>query len=194
MQAAIAAHHPVRLPPAPTIADGIAVRQAGARTLELVEKYVDEMVTVDDEEIAAAILRLLERQKVLAEGAGAAGVAAILHRKSSLEGKKTAAVIGGGNIDVSLLSRIIERGLVKDGRLVRVRIPLPDHPGALQQLTTVIASARANIVQVVHDRAYFGAHLGEGIVDITMETRGPEHVEELTAKLAAAGYRLEQVR
>ena len=194
MQAALAAHHPVMLPPAPTIADGIAVRQAGSRPLELVEKYVDEIVTVDDEEIAAAILRLIERQKVLAEGAGAAGVAALLQRKTSLQQKRTAVVIGGGNIDVSLLSRIIERGLVKDGRLVRVRIPLPDHPGALQQLTAVIASAHANIVQVVHDRAYFGAHLGEGIVDITMETRGPEHVEELTAKLAQAGYRLERVR
>jgi threonine dehydratase len=194
MQAALDAHHPVLLPAAPTIADGIAVRQAGERTLELIEKYVDEMVTVDDEEIAAAILRLLERQKVLAEGAGAAGVAAVLQRKTSLQGKRVAVVIGGGNIDVTLLSRIIERGLVKDGRLVRVRIPVPDHPGALQHLTTVIAAAHANIVQVIHDRAYFGAHLGEGVVDITMETRGPEHVEELTAKLRQAGYRLEQVR
>ncbi|HEY1760762.1 MAG TPA: threonine ammonia-lyase [Bryobacteraceae bacterium] len=194
MQAALNAHRPVLLPPAPTIADGIAVRQTGERTLALNEKYVDEMVTVDDEEIAAAILRLLERQKVLAEGAGAAGVAAVLQRKTSLQGKKIAVVIGGGNIDVTLLSRIIERGLVKDGRLVRVRIPVPDHPGALQHLTAVIATEHANIVQVVHDRAYFGAHLGEGVVDITMETRGPEHVEELTRKLRAAGYPLEQVR
>ena len=194
MQAARAAHRPVMLPPAATIADGIAVRQAGSRPLGLVEKYVDDLVTVDDEEIAAAILRLLERQKILAEGAGAAGVAALLQRKTGLQGKRTAAVIGGGNIDVTLLSRIIERGLVKDGRLVRVRVPLPDHPGALQELTAVIAAAHANIVQVVHDRAYFGAHLGQGIVDITMETRGPEHLEELTASLAKAGYQLEQVR
>ncbi len=194
MQAAVAAHQPVMLPPGATIADGIAVRQAGVRTLALVQKYVDELVTVDDEEIAAAILRLLERQKTLAEGAGAAGLAALLHRKTSLRDKRTAVVIGGGNIDVTLLSRIIERGLVKDGRLVRVRVPLPDHPGALQQLTAVIAAAHGNIVQVVHDRAYFGAHLGEGIVDITMEARGPEHVEELIANLRQAGYRLEQVR
>ncbi len=154
---------------------------------------MDEMVTVDDEEIAAAILRLLERQKVLAEGAGAAGVAAVLQRKTSLQGKRVAVVIGGGNIDVTLLSRIIERGLVKDGRLVRMRIPVPDHPGALQHLTAVIAAERANIVQVTHDRAYFGAHLGR-VVDITMETRGPEHVAELTAQLRRAGYRLEEVR
>lgn len=194
MQAAMTAHHPVLVPAAATIADGIAVRRAGDRTLALVEKYVDEMVTVDDEEIAAAILRLLERQKVLAEGAGAAGVAAVLQRKTSLKGKRIAVVIGGGNIDVTLLSRIIERGLVKDGRLVRVRIPLPDHPGALQHLTEAIAVEHANIVQVIHDRAYFGAHLGEGVVDITMETRGPEHVEELIGKLRQAGYALEQVK
>ena len=194
MQAALAAHHPVMLPAAPTIADGIAVRQAGVRPLALAEKYVDEMVTVDDEEIAAAILRLLERQKVLAEGAGAAGVAAMLQHKTALRNKRTAVVVGGGNIDVTLLSRIIERGMVKDGRLVRVRVPLPDHPGALQHLTSVIAAAHANIVQVIHDRAYFGAHLGEGVVDITMETRGPEHLEELTAALTTAGYRLERVR
>jgi len=194
MQAALAAHHPVMLPSAPTIADGIAVRQVGVRPLALAEKYADEMITVDDEEIAAAILRLLERQKVLAEGAGAAGLAAMLQRKTALRDKRTAVVIGGGNIDVTLLSRIIERGMVKDGRMVRVRVPLPDHPGALQHLTAVIAAAHANIVQVIHDRAYFGAHLGEGVVDITMETRGPEHLEELTTALTTAGYRLERVR
>lgn len=194
MQAALAAHHPVLLPHAPTIADGIAVRQAGERPLALIEKYVDEIVTVDDEEIASAILRLLEIQKVLAEGAGAVGIAAMLKKKTGLEGKKAAVVIGGGNIDVTLLSRIIERGLVRDGRLVRVRIPLPDHPGALQQLTTLLAAEHANIVQVIHDRAYFGAHLGEGVVDITVETRGPEHVEELLQKFTGSGYRYERVR
>ncbi len=193
MQAALSAHHPVMLPPVPTIADGIALRQAGVRTFELVEKYVDELVTVDDEEIAMAILRLLETQKLLAEGAGAAGVAALLNRKVSLPEKNIAVVIGGGNIDVTLLSRIIERGLVKDGRLVRIRVPLPDHPGALHQLTTIFAAERANIVQIVHDRAYFGAHLGEGVVDITVETRGPGHVDELLRKLIDAGYRFERV-
>jgi threonine dehydratase len=193
MQAALAARHPVLLPGAPTIADGIAVRQAGVRTLELAEKYVDEIVTVDDEEIARAILRLLETQKLLAEGAGAAGVAALLHRKVSLQEKNVAVIIGGGNIDVTLLSRIIERGLVKDGRLVRIRVPLPDHPGALNHLTAIFAAERANIVQIVHDRAYFGAHLGEGVVDITVETRGAEHVDELLRQLASAGYRFDRV-
>lgn len=195
MEAALAQHHPVTLAPAATIADGIAVRQAGARTFELVQCYVDGIVTVDDEEIAIAILRLLETQKLLAEGAGAAGVAALLQRKvPELAGKNVAVVIGGGNIDVTLLSRIIERGLVKDGRLVRLRVPLPDHPGALNRFTSILAAGHANIVQVIHDRAYFGVHLGEGIVDITLETRGPEHVEELLGKLAASGYRYERVR
>ena len=146
-----------------------------------------------NEEIASAILRLLETQKLLAEGAGAAGVAALLHKKISLQGKTVAAVIGGGNIDVTLLSRIIERGLVKDGRLVRIRVPLPDHPGALNHLTTIFAAEHANIVQIIHDRAYFGAHLGEGIVDITVETRGAGHVEDLLRKLTAAGYRFDRV-
>ena len=110
------------LPSASTIADGIAVRRAGEITFPLVAKYVDEIVTVEDEEIASAILTLLEREKTLAEGAGAAATAALLQRKTSLDGKHTAVLVGGGNIDVSLLSRIIERGLVKDGRLVRIRV------------------------------------------------------------------------
>ncbi len=193
MQAAVTAHHPVMLPPAPTIADGIAVRQAGVRNLDLVEKYVDELVTVDDEEIAAAILRLLERQKTLAEGAGAAGVAALLQRKTSMQGKRTAAVIGGGNIDVTLLSRIIERGLVKDGRLVRLRVHLPDYPGALHQLTGILAGHRANIVETAYDRAYHGVNLGDTAIDITMETRGSEHIAELIRALVAAGYTHERI-
>jgi threonine dehydratase len=193
MKAALDAGRPVLLDPAPTIADGIAVRQTGSLTLELAKKYVDDLVLVDDEEIAGAILRLLETQKVLAEGAGAAAVAALVNHKTHLGGKQLAVIVGGGNIDVTLLARIIERGLVKEGRLVRMRIPLLDHPGALQRLTTSLAAERANIVQVVHDRAYFGAHLGEGMVDITLETRGPGHVGELLSRLSDAGYRYERV-
>ena len=141
-----------------------------------------------------AVLWLLEKEKTLAEGAGAVGMAAMLNHKTRLRGKKVAVVLSGGNMDVTTLSRIIERGLVKDGRLVRLRITLSDHPGGLQALTTVIAEQRANIVQVTHDRAYFGVHLGETSVDITLETRGPEHVAELLAKLAAAGYHFDRVR
>ena len=188
MKAALAKGEPVTVAPGTTIADGIAVRRAGLRTLPLVQKYVDEIVTVEEEEIANAILVLLEREKTLAEGAGASAMAALLQRKTSLQHKRTVVVICGGNIDVTLLSRIIERGLVKDGRLVRLRISIPDHPGALQGLTGIIATHRANIVQMTHDRAYFGVHLGDTMVDITLETRGKAHVTELIAGIRAAGY------
>ncbi len=193
MQVALAEHHPVSLPAATTIGDGIAVRRAGDLTLPLVEKYVDEIVTVDDEEIANAILLLLEKEKTVAEGAGAAGLAAVLHDKVSLRGKKVAVVISGGNIDVMFLSRIIERGLVKDGRLVRLRLRVPDHAGSLAGITSVIAHGRGNVIDVQHERAYFGANLGETTIDITLETRGPEHIDELTSALTAAGYHFERV-
>ena len=185
---------PVTLPAAKTIADGIAVRRAGEKTLPLVAKYVDEIVTVEEEEIASAILLLLEREKTLAEGAGAAALAAMLHHKTQLRDRKVAVLVCGGNIDVTLLSRIIERGLVKDGRLVRLRIQLPDHPGALMKLCTVIAAQNANIVETDHNRAYFGADLGETVIDITMETRGTEHVHSLIEALTAAGYEHERVK
>src|SRR6201981_2588795 len=151
MKGAIAEGHPVTLSPAATIADGIAVRRAGEKTLPLIQKYVDDIVTVDEEEIANAILLLLEREKTLAEGAGAAAIAALLNHKLPLNGKKASVLVCSGNIDVSLLSRIMERGLVKDGRLVRLRVHLPDYPGALHRLTGILAQHRANIVGTSYD-------------------------------------------
>ena len=150
-------------------------------------------MTVDDEEIANAILLLLEHEKTLAEGAGAAAIAALLNRKLHLTGKRVAVVIGGGNIDVTLLSRIIERGLVKDGRLVRLRIHLPDFPGALHNLTGILAQHRANIVETSYDRAYHGVNLGDTAIEITMETRGPAHIAELLSALSAGGYAHERI-
>jgi threonine dehydratase len=193
MKAALEHGSPVSLPAKSTIADGIAVRCAGSVTFPLVRRYVDDIVTVDEEEIANAILLLLEKEKTLTEGAGAVASAAVLQHKIHLTGKKVGVFIGGGNIDVSLLSRIIERGLVKDGRLVRLRIHLPDHPGALQKLAGVIASEKANIVETNYDRAYYGVLLGDTVIDITMETRGPENIAELMAALDAAGYPHERV-
>jgi threonine dehydratase len=187
------AGHPVTIPAEATIADGIAVRRAGERTLPLVAKYVDELVTVDEEEIASAILVLLEREKTLAEGAGAAALAALLQKKTSLKGQRTAVLVCGGNIDVTLLSKIIERGLVKDGRRTRVRIHLTDRPGSLHHLTKIIADLRANIVQTAHDRAYYGVSLGDTVIDFTLETRGAEHIEEIRAALTEAGYRHERI-
>ena len=193
MKVALTEGKPVTLGPAATIADGIAVRRAGDRTLPLVQKYVDAIVTVDEEEIANAVLLLLEREKTLAEGAGAAGLAALINHKVQLDGKNVAVVICGGNIDVTLLSRIIERGLVKDGRLVRLRVHLPDYPGALHKVTGILAQHRANIVETSYDRAYYGVNLGDTAIDITMETRGPEHIAELLSALEAAGYAHERV-
>jgi threonine dehydratase len=193
MKAAVAAGKPVTLDSAKTIADGIAVRRAGERTLPLVQKYVDDIATVEEEEIANAILLLLEREKTLAEGAGAAAIAAVLNRKLPLLDKRAAVLVCGGNIDVTLLSRIIERGLVKDGRLVRLRVHLPDYPGALHRLTGILADHRANIVETAYDRAYHGVNLGDTAIDITMETRGPEHISELLAALVSHGYTHERI-
>jgi threonine dehydratase len=193
MLKAVEAGRPVSVPARSTVADGIAVRSAGEKTLPLVQKYVDDLVLVDDEEIAAAVLFLLERKKMLAEGAGAAGVAAVLHNKVSLAGKTVAILISGGNIDVTLLARIIERGLVKDGRLVRLRIPLPDYPGALHRLTKVIAVNRVNIVETSYHRAFHGASLGHTLIDLTMETRDSDHAHQLVTALAQAGYCHERI-
>ena len=195
MMEAMAVGGPVTVDPATTIADGIAVRRAGAVTFPMVAKYVDEIVTVDEDEIASAILMLLEREKTLAEGAGATALAAVLQRKSALLRPQahTAVLVCGGNIDVTLLNRIIERGLVQDGRLIRLRIHLLDRPGALADLTQLIASHRANIMDTLYNRAYYGVSLGDTVIDITMETRGREQVAELLQALTAGGYRHSRV-
>ena len=193
MVRAAEAGSPVTVPAEATIADGIAVRRAGERTLPLVQRYVDDLVTVDEEEIAKAILVLLEREKTLAEGAGAVALASLLQRKTSLNGQRTAVLVCGGNIDVSLLARIIERGLVKDGRRTRLRIHLTDRPGALHQLTRIIADARANIVQTSHDRAHYGVNLGDTVIDVTLETRGFDHIAEIARMLTEGGYRHERI-
>jgi threonine dehydratase len=193
MAAAMEAGRPVTIDAATTIADGIAVRRAGDLTVPMVERYVDEIVLVDEDEIASAILMLLEREKTLAEGAGAAALAALLQHRTSLQGAHTAVLVCGGNIDVTLLSRIIERGMVQDGRLIRLRIVLLDKPGALHELTRLIASHRANIVDTLHNRAYYGVNLGDTVIDITMETRGPQQVAELLEALTAEGYKHSRV-
>jgi len=190
---AVKHHSPCEIPLNPTIADGIAVRRAGHITLPLIEKYVDEVVSVSEEEIASGILTLLEKEKTLAEGAGAAALAALLHHKTSLRQERTVAVVSGGNIDVTLLSRIIQRGLVKDGRQVRLQIHLADRPGSLHQLTRLIAAHHANIVELQFDRAYYGVNLGDTLIDVSLEARGPEQIQELLAALATAGYRHERV-
>ncbi len=188
------AGHPVTITTEATIADGIAVRRAGDLTLPLVSRYVDEIVTVDDEEVASAILLLLEHEKTLAEGAGAAALAAVVQSKTNLRHRRTVVLVSGGNIDVSLLAKIIERGLVKDGRLLRVRIYLQDRPGALLSLTQILAVQRANIVETVHNRAYYGVSLGETVIDVTLETRGATHITAISHALRESGFRFERIQ
>lgn len=189
MKRALEQGQPVSLPAARTLAEGIAVRTAGAKCLPLVRSFVDDIVTVEDDEIARAILLLLERDKTVAEGAGAAAVAAILGKKVlGIEGQKVCAVLCGGNIDVNVLSRIIERGLVESGRLTRLEVLVPDRPGALAETLTEVARQRANVVEVHHERAFGRGSLGQVGVQLVIETRGHEHAGELIAGLGRLGH------
>lgn len=176
-----------------TIADGINVQTPGDKTFPIIRKYVDRLVTCNDAETANAILHLLEIEKTVAEGAGAIALAAIENRDLGLAGKNVAVVITGGNIDVNILARIIERGLVRDGRLVRIRVCLKDQPGALVDLATVLATTRANISQIRHQRAFTQVSLGEAEVEIELETHGTDHIQSVLATLRERGYRPEVV-
>jgi threonine dehydratase len=193
MLQALEAGRPVTLDPANTIADGIAVKRAGDLTFEHAKRYVDEIVTVSEEEIASAILYLLEKEKTVVEGAGSVGVAALMQRKiRGLEGRRVVCVISGGNIDVNLVARVIERGLVKDGRLVRISVALQDKPGQLAKVSAIVANARANVIEVHHTRA-FAYKFGDTTLQLTLETRGPEHVEEILRALRERGYHVQQM-
>jgi threonine dehydratase len=193
MQAAVEAGELVTLEAASTIADGIAVKRAGEITFEHVQSLVDEIVTVTEEEIASAILYLLEKEKTVAEGAGAVAVAALMHHKlPKLAGKRVCSVISGGNIDVNVVARVIERGLVKDGRLVRINIRLLDKPGQLTLVSGIISGLRANVIEVHHSRA-FSEKFGDTTLLLTLETRGPEHVEEILEGLRGHGYQVDRV-
>ena len=195
MRASLDAGRRVTLPPAATIADGIAVGQVGEQTLAIAAGRVDEVVTVSEEELANAVLLLLEIEKTVVEGAGAAPLAALVNRSLGLDGARVVLVLSGGNIDVTMLARIIERGLVKDGRLVRLGVLLLDRPGELARLTTLIAEERANVVHIEHDRAFARwAGIGETEVELTLETSGRDQIDRLLARLRAKGYRVEERR
>lgn len=178
------------LPSVSTIADGIAVKKPGSVTFDMVSKYVDDIATVTEDEIAAAILALIEKQKMIAEGAGAVSVAAAMFGKFPIQGKKVVCVVSGGNIDVTSLSRVIERGLMKSGRRSDLLIELVDKPGQLKDVSRIIADCGGNVIGVHHERTSSTASINGCYLRVTMETRNYEHVQEITQALAAEGFRI----
>lgn len=191
MQRALEQGAPCVLQTGRSLADGINTRRVCERTLALAKRHLDGVISVDESEISEAVLRLLEDEKIVAEGAGAVALAGLLSGRLPLAGKHVAVVVSGGNIDVNLLSRIIERGLVKSGRSMRVRVVMPDLPGTLARLLATIASEGANVIAVQHDRVAARTEVGGVAVDIVLETRGFEHVASVEAALRTAGWELE---
>lgn len=173
-----------------TIADGIAVKEPGEHTFEYCKKYVDEIVTVNDDEISTAILALIEQHKLIAEGAGAVAVAAAMFNKVPIKGKKAICLVSGGNIDVTILSRVIGRGLQKSGRSYTMTIELVDKPGQLQHVSEIIARTGANVVSVHHERVSHTADINGCYLRLEMETRNQEHIDQIQYTLTAAEYKI----
>lgn len=171
-----------------SLADGIVLKQLGALTYPVIEALVDDLVTVEEEEIAHAIVALMEKAKLVVEGAGAVGLAALLYKQPGIASGKTVVVLSGGNIDVQTISRVVERGMLVEGRFLMIRVDLDDSPGSLARLATLVAELGANIFHVSHDRRNFGVPLGRAEVHLELETRGPEHIEEILAGVRDAGY------
>jgi threonine dehydratase len=172
----------------PTLADGIAVGKIGEITFPILQQKVDQMVTVEEDEIASALLLLIERKRVVAEGAGASPLAALLSKGIRIKPKKMVLVVSGGNIDVHLLDRIIEKGLTRTGRMARFRVLLRDVPGSLTKLTGLVAHHQANILHIVHERAALDIPIGYSKVILILETRGPEHIREIERGFREDGY------
>ena len=189
MQAALEKGKPIQVPPATTIADGIAVRAVGATPFELVKRYVDEIVTVSEGEIANAVLVLLEIEKTVAEGAAAAPLAALINKKVVLGNKNVGLIVSGGNIDMNLISRIIEKGLIEDGRLSRISVVISDRPGSLARLSQRVAELGANILQISQARGFGEIAIGETEVELILETTGAEHIGRIHSALQAENFK-----
>ncbi|MDR2506216.1 MAG: threonine ammonia-lyase [Oscillospiraceae bacterium] len=185
--AATNAGKPVRLNEARTIADGIAVKRVGDLPFSIAGRLIDGIVTVDDDEIAQTILLLLERSKIITEGAGAVAAAALLYNKIPVSGK-VAAVLSGGNIDVTMLSRIIDKGMMKAGRLVTLHTVIEDKPGRLHRLLKVVSDTEANVVSIAHDRTNLEAGLNKAMLKLTLETQDHAHVERILDIMKKSGY------
>ena len=188
MKASLLEGHPVKLEKASSLADGIAIKRVGQINFDIVRKYVDEVVTVEENEIANAVLLLLEMEKIVAEGAGAVPLAALLNRKVRLEGRKVLLIISGGNIDVNILGKIITRGLAMEGRIAQLTVRLKDLPGSLTAALEIMKGLRANILEIAHHRFDSLAPFGQVDVSITLETKGHAHIHEIQGALKGAGY------
>lgn len=192
MAASLRAGHILTLPEVHTVADGIQVKTPGEKTFAICREAVDEVVTVGEAEIASAILTVLERQKLMVEGAGAVGVAAAMYGELDLRGKTVCALLSGGNLDVTMLERIITRGLAREGRTVGFSTVLPDRPRALAGLLGIVSELGANVLEVSHERSSLKADLGSTVVHLLVETRNRAHVDELFDALHREGYQLIQ--
>jgi threonine dehydratase len=177
-----------------SLADGIAVKTAGDLTFPVVRDLVDDVVLVHEEEIALAIVSLLERNKLMVEGAGAVGLAALLNGRVKRLSGKTVALLSGGNIDVKTIAVVVERGLLAAGRYLKLKVELDDVPGALARLSAVIAEARANISIITHDRRSESLPIGRTEVLVELETRGAEHIQDVVQHLSKSGYSLEVMK
>ncbi len=193
MKESYKAHMPIDSASVRTIADGIAVRDVNPKLLDIILDYVDHIVEVTDNEIANAILFLLEKHKLVVEGAGAAATAAIMHEKIDIEDSKVCAIVSGGNIDVTMLAQIIEKGLVKSYRKLNLIVTLMDKPGALMNLTHIFTECSTNIVQIDFDRNSVKLEFGEAYVTIALETKGEAHQKLIKEKLKEKGYRFKQI-
>ena len=182
--------HIERLDSVSTIADGIAVKEPGENTFKLISEYVDDIVTVTDDEISAAILALMEQQKLVTEGAGAVPVAAAMFNKVPVKGKKTVCLLSGGNIDVTILSRVIKRGLLMTGRNSTLNIELIDKPGQLMDVSRIIAELGGNVISIHHERANEGSAVNGCYLRIVLETRNYEHIQEIKDALKQNGFKL----
>ena len=173
-----------------TVADGIAVKRPGDNTFEIVKKYVDDIALVSEDEVSSAILALIEKQKMIAEGAGAASVAAVMFNKFDLKGKRVVCIVSGGNIDVNILSRVITRGLTYGGRLATITTKLADRAGSLANLLNVVGGTGANVVRIHHEREDVNSEVNACVVSMVLETRNADHVQKIKDELTAKGYSL----
>lgn len=185
-------HKQEKLAKVSTIADGIAVKEPGSVTFDICSRYVDDIVTVSEDEICAAILHLIESEKMVAEGAGAASVAAVMFGKVPVKGMKTVCVVSGGNIDVTILSRVINRGLAKSGRICTLTIELADKPGQLVKVCEVIANMGANIISVHHERNTASKNVTDCVLRLAAETKNLEHVEAIKRALIDNGMKIRE--